>query len=357
MLRAWTPGQIGIWIEFITYFNSRAAPIYTPRPKLFSKTFRKMSSSLIPRRSLRGLTAGLTLTGLHRRGYAGSMLVSIARDGQEIGEWNEDQVRTLYLDGQLLGTDMYWHEGMDEWKTLRHLIKPALPQPAMGIREPQPMPAIPPPLQAAREDIAREPLTAVEEALAKMGPFPDGWTPATFRRRAMARMIDYFVLTVASGAVLFLILFPITLLAPSATVFLWIVILLGYPISNLLFFAWDWGWVSLTGSSPGKWLYGLRVVHSDGTKDITSRVSARRSNALLRSLWYLLAYPFFTFWRVGSAEKQYLRTGTTTWDTKAGTVVIGKKIGVFRTILAVTLTVVGFLGILVWCAAATSITR
>jgi hypothetical protein len=280
-------------------------------------------------------------------------VLSIARDGQEIGEWTEAHVRTFYQEGQLLCTDCYWHEGMVEWKQLRNLMKPALPPPAAPVIEAAPLAqADPPPLPLARRDHAPEPVTAIEEAMAIMGPFPAGWKPATFRRRAMAKMIDYLVLTLGSGTVLFLILLPIALLAPPPTVFMWLVVLLGYPVSNLLFFAWDWGWISLTGSSPGKWLYGLRVVQVNGTMGMTSRMSARRSHALLRSLWYLFAYPFFTFWRVGSAEKRFLHTGTPIWDSQAGTVVIGKKIGLFRTILAVTLTVVSFLGILLWSAAA-----
>ncbi len=281
------------------------------------------------------------------------MLISIARDGQEIGEWSEYIVRSFYQEGQLLGSDHYWHEGMTEWKPLRDLIKPALPPTATPEIEvtppalPEP-PPLPPPIRET------EPMTAVEETMGKLGPFPDGWTPATFRRRSMAKMIDYFALTVGSGTVLFLILVPIALLAPPPTVFVWLVILLGYPVSNLLFFAWDWAWVTMTGTTPGKWVYGLRVVNSDGTEGIASRTSARRSHALLRSLWYLFAYPFLTFWRVASAEKQFLHTGTTTWDSDAGTAVIGRKIGVVRTIVAVTLTVISFLSILLWCAAASS---
>jgi hypothetical protein len=55
------------------------------------------------------------------------MLISIARGDQEIGEWPEEQVRAFYRDGQLLGTDYYWHEGMMAWQPLRDLMKPALP--------------------------------------------------------------------------------------------------------------------------------------------------------------------------------------------------------------------------------------
>ena len=87
------------------------------------------------------------------------MLLSIARDGQEIGEWSEAEVRGLYTSGQLVGSDLFWCEGMVEWKPLRSLIKPALLPPAQEKAEPPTIeepakpvviPAVtPPPLPAA----------------------------------------------------------------------------------------------------------------------------------------------------------------------------------------------------------------
>ncbi len=65
---------------------------------------------------------------------------------------------------------------------------------------------------------------------------------------------------------------------------------------------------------------------------------------------YLILYPYVTFYFAASAEKRFLNTGTTTWDGKAGTVVIGKNIGKVRQTVAVTLTVLSFIGILIWCA-------
>ena len=44
------------------------------------------------------------------------MNISISRDGAEIGEWTEERVCSLYKEGQLLPTDLYWKEGMAEWE-------------------------------------------------------------------------------------------------------------------------------------------------------------------------------------------------------------------------------------------------
>lgn len=55
------------------------------------------------------------------------MNVSISRNGAEIGEWPEDEVRTLYKNGKLLPTDYYWKEGMTAWAELPKMIKPTPP--------------------------------------------------------------------------------------------------------------------------------------------------------------------------------------------------------------------------------------
>jgi hypothetical protein len=57
------------------------------------------------------------------------MNISISRNGVEIGEWPENDVRTLYREGSLMGTDYYWREGMEEWKPLLSLVKPPPPTP------------------------------------------------------------------------------------------------------------------------------------------------------------------------------------------------------------------------------------
>jgi hypothetical protein len=55
------------------------------------------------------------------------MNVSISRDGVEIGEWPEEEVRAYFKEGRLLPTDYYWKEGMTEWSTLDKFIKPPPP--------------------------------------------------------------------------------------------------------------------------------------------------------------------------------------------------------------------------------------
>jgi hypothetical protein len=44
------------------------------------------------------------------------MIVTFARDGQEIGQHHEDEVPALLASGKILPSDDYWHEGLPEWR-------------------------------------------------------------------------------------------------------------------------------------------------------------------------------------------------------------------------------------------------
>ena len=63
------------------------------------------------------------------------MNVWIARDGETIGEYPREKLDVLAQRGELQKTDHYWHEGMDDWRELGHLI---------GSRIWEPLPASPP---------------------------------------------------------------------------------------------------------------------------------------------------------------------------------------------------------------------
>jgi hypothetical protein len=59
------------------------------------------------------------------------MQVFISRNGEQIGDWTETEVRHFYEAGQLLPTDHYWREGMPEWQLLESLM--AQPAPALSV--------------------------------------------------------------------------------------------------------------------------------------------------------------------------------------------------------------------------------
>src|SRR5436190_2138804 len=46
----------------------------------------------------------------------------IARDGQQLGQFSEEEIRSGLFDGRYLATDVAWAEGMADWKTLGELM-------------------------------------------------------------------------------------------------------------------------------------------------------------------------------------------------------------------------------------------
>jgi hypothetical protein len=50
------------------------------------------------------------------------MNVRIARDGVEIGECDWDDLEQLLNEGQVLTTDHFWYEGMEDWRLLNDLL-------------------------------------------------------------------------------------------------------------------------------------------------------------------------------------------------------------------------------------------
>ena len=75
-------------------------------------------------------------------------MISVSRNGEEIGAWPEAEVRRLYARGDLLPTDHFWREGMAEWQVLESLF-PAVPGPS------QP-PPVPPELRAKSRSFEEE---------------------------------------------------------------------------------------------------------------------------------------------------------------------------------------------------------
>jgi hypothetical protein len=55
-------------------------------------------------------------------GSSEHVTMCISRDGQQIGDWTELEVRALYKEGKLLPTDLYWRKGTNEWAVLDTLL-------------------------------------------------------------------------------------------------------------------------------------------------------------------------------------------------------------------------------------------
>ena len=66
------------------------------------------------------------------------MEIHITRDGAKYGPYAIDDARGLLDSGQLLPSDLAWHEGLEEWTTLGELLAASAPPPGTA---PPPVPA------------------------------------------------------------------------------------------------------------------------------------------------------------------------------------------------------------------------
>ena len=147
-------------------------------------------------------------------------------------------------------------------------------------------------------------------------------------RRFWARTVDLIFLglgIVFILTVIFSVLFPVNaekllkvyenpILAGLIIYFLWV------PVEA--------AFLALTGTTPSKWIFGIRILKNTGGK-------LSYSEALKRTLsvWVQgegMGIPIATLFTRLFAYRRLTKTGTTLWDTYAGSIVTHKKWGVIR---------------------------
>lgn len=98
--------------------------------------------------------------------------------------------------------------------------------------------------------------------------------------------------------------------------------------------------LSLFGTTPAKWLFGIRVAHPDG--NLLSFAEALNRSFLVFVQGVGFGIPFVALFTQLFAYRRLTKTGTTLWDTSTSVVVFHKKWGVFRA-LACTAAVLAVL--------------
>lgn len=88
--------------------------------------------------------------------------------------------------------------------------------------------------------------------------------------------------------------------------------------------------LSLFGTTPAKWLFGIRIEHPDG--NLLSLAEALNRSFLVFVKGVGLGIPFVALFTQLFAYRRLTKTGTTLWDASANAVVLHKKWGVFRSI-------------------------
>ena len=131
-------------------------------------------------------------------------------------------------------------------------------------------------------------------------------TPTHPWRRYLARMIDYSLFNMVESFLL-IVVFRIRPLNGFLYQFMNFAIvshLLWIPIEGQLLHYW--------GTTPGKWIMGIRVESENGDK-LTVSAAMSRAWAVLR-YGYGFTIPFYSFWRLYRSYKDYVDSGYAPWD-------------------------------------------
>jgi len=174
-------------------------------------------------------------------------------------------------------------------------------------------------------DVARESSASVDQSKTFLGGQHHPW------RRLFARTVD---ISTAGFALFLLLIFAFSATMPEqaagfakaienpiiAGVVLYLIWL---PAETLL--------LSLFGTTPAKWLFGVRVEHPGG--NLLSVAEALNRSFLVFVQGVGFGIPFVALFTQLFAYRRLTKTGTTLWDTSTSAVVLHKKWGVFRALV------------------------
>jgi len=117
----------------------------------------------------------------------------------------------------------------------------------------------------------------------------------------------------------------------------------------ILYLVWlpaEAGFLALFGTTPAKWIFGIRIAHPDGETLSFPEALSRSFLVWLQGVG--LGIPFVALFTQLFAYRRLKRTGTTLWDTSTNAVVTHQPWGVLRAIVCVTVVfaVITLMGIL-----------
>lgn len=174
----------------------------------------------------------------------------------------------------------------------------------------------------ASGDVARQSIAPVDQSKAFLGGQHHPW------RRLFARTVDICT----SALVLFLLLiFAFSATMPEQAAGFAKAIENPIIASVVLYLIWlpaEAFLLSLFGTTPAKWLFGIRVEHPGG--NLLSLAEALNRSFLVFVQGVGLGIPFVALFTQLFAYRRLTKTGTTLWDTSTSAVVLHKKWGVFR---------------------------
>ena len=170
-------------------------------------------------------------------------------------------------------------------------------------------------------DRAQETSAPVEQSNTFLGGNTHPW------RRYFARMVDTWTTYFMPGFVLGFMLGDFNLLA-----------FLAFLVMQLFVEA---GLISLFGATPAKWLFGIRVVHPDGSLLTFPEALSRSFLVFVQGLGFCIPFiaaftQLFAYWRL-------TKTGTTRWDVATNAVVHHEKWDLLQTLGCIVVVLVALM--------------
>lgn len=125
---------------------------------------------------------------------------------------------------------------------------------------------------------------------------------------------------------------------------IWLVVIVGFLLSGVVLVIYDGLLTSVFGATIGKMIAGIRVQKVDGSYPDFGLAVRRAFNVLVSGNWLYTFYPVSQLFLWPRLYKEFKKTGTTTWDEKAGTVVIQMSLNKTRDLI------VGIVGLICLCS-------
>jgi uncharacterized RDD family membrane protein YckC len=223
-------------------------------------------------------------------------------DDQAHGPFAESEIRARLRRAELPAQVRGWHDGADGWLPLAGML-----------------------VESARQ-------SGRSGAHARAGWHDTSPHPV---RRYLARLVDIGAFGLLAMSALFLLLYalaPETGMrfthalgsTPGRALYMLLTLLLGSLLAAIP--------LGLTGSTPGKWLFGIRVVDSDGHPIGVALALRREMRVWLQGL--ALGLPVVSLVSLGLAYRRLVRRGRTRWDETLDLQVRHRPLGPAQSLLA-----------------------
>jgi uncharacterized RDD family membrane protein YckC len=220
----------------------------------------------------------------------------LLQNGERRGPFRIFQIKEMVDRGEAAPGDLGWHAGLAAWRPLREIdvLTPFLPAELQR--------ALPPPLPAGTVAERDEATTATTSASSPVR-YPIPW------RRFFARLLDVWVMKSALGGICLAGGF----LTPGEYLLPWLWLAVSFFVMWAVLEAFM---LTHWGCTPGKWVFGLRVVRPDGSLLNFSEAVSRSFNAWFLG-WAIGAFPFVLLTGI-LWMSFYRRHGRAWWDVRRG---------------------------------------